>query len=369
MRSPEHTPDGPIRVLIVDDSRAARRMIRRLLSADPEIEVVGEAEDAPSARDAVLQHQPDVMTLDLQMPGMPGINFLERLMRHRPTPVVVITGCEDDARSSMQEEVFARGAVALVPKPHEHYSSAAFAKDAVHAVRAAANRPATTPRAGQRRVELVAMGASTGGTEALCAVFEGLGAANCPVAIVQHMPEAFTRSFAARLDRVGATRVREATQGEIFEPGVALLAPGGAHLAVRRLGDRLQAVLSAEQKVNGHRPSADVLFHSVVRVVGARAVGVLLTGMGDDGARGLKAMRDAGAATIAQDQATSVVWGMPRVAAEIGGASEVLPLPRIGERVGQLAGAPRRGTDGAALRSSAVQSSQIGAGVPRGRVG
>lgn len=327
------------RVLIVEDSVAMRRLLARVIAADPELEVVGEAATATQARDEVLRLRPDVLTLDLNLPGMSGLEFLERLMRHRPTPVVVITGAEDDAQASLENAVFERGAVAMIPKVHEGYTARDFSRDTLRALRAAAGLPEAAqaaPRAEVapearpgRGLELIALGASTGGTEALTQVFQRFERALPPVVIAQHMPEHFTRSFAARLDRLGVLRVHEAAHGQPLLPGTALLAPGGQHLTVKRVGDQLLAQLSGEEKVNGHRPSVDVLFHSVARVAGARCAAALLTGMGDDGARGLKALRDAGAYTIAQDEATSVVWGMPRVAASIGGAVDVLPLPAI----------------------------------------
>jgi two-component system chemotaxis response regulator CheB len=335
MRS-ESTPRA--RVLIVDDSVAMRRIIARVVAADPALEVVGEAATATQARDEVLRLSPDVITLDLNLPGMGGLEFLERLMRHRPTPVVVITGSEDDAQSSLETAVFERGAAAMIPKVHEGYSARDFSRDTLRALRAAAGLPEVAPPAHaappsdprpSRGLELIALGASTGGTEALTQVFQRFERPLPPMVITQHMPEHFTRSFAARLDRVGVVRVHEAAHGQPLLPGHALLAPGGQHLSVKRAGDQLIAQLSGDDKVNGHRPSVDVLFHSAARVVGARCAAALLTGMGDDGARGLKSLRDGGAYTIAQDEATSVVWGMPRVAAALGGAVNVLPLEAI----------------------------------------
>ena len=328
---------GRAKVLIVEDSVAMRRILARVIAADPELEVVGEAATATQARDEVVRLRPDVITLDLNLPGMGGLEFLERLMRYRPTPVVVITGSEDDAQSSLETAVFERGAAAMIPKVHEGYSARDFSRDTLRALRAAAGLPeAVAPRVEApveprpaRGLELIALGASTGGTEALTQVFQRFERTLPPVVIAQHMPEHFTRSFAARLDRVGVVRVHEAAHGQPLLPGHALLAPGGQHLTVKRVGDQLVAQLSGEEKVNGHRPSVDVLFHSVARVAGARCAAALLTGMGDDGARGLKALRDAGAYTIAQDEASSVVWGMPRVAAAIGGAVDVLSLPAI----------------------------------------
>ena len=353
--------NGRARVLIVDDSVAMRRLLARVIAADPELEVVGEAATATQARDEVLRLRPDVITLDLNLPGMGGLEFLERLMRYRPTPVVVITGSEDDAQSSLETAVFDRGAAAMIPKVHDGYSARDFSRDTLRALRAAAGLPeVVAPRVEApveprpaRGLELIALGASTGGTEALTQVFQRFERALPPVVIAQHMPEHFTRSFAARLDRVGVVRVNEAAHGQPLLPGHALLAPGGQHLTVKRVGDQLVAQLSGEEKVNGHRPSVDVLFESVADYAGPNAIGAIRTGMGADGAEGLLAMRNAGAHTLAQDERSCVVFGMPREAIQRGAAEHVVPLDDV---AGLLLGLAAQGPKSAAPAPAATQT-------------
>lgn len=340
-------------VLVVDDSALMRRMLRRVIDSDRDFMVVGEAGSATEALEATARLRPAVITLDVNLPGTRGVEVLRRLRQRDSVPVVVITGCSDDAARSLERRVFDLGASALIPKVHPGYSVKQFARDTMQALRAAANLSPTPSRLSltrASRVELVVIGASTGGTEALAVLFANLERPTPPILIAQHMPEAFTAAFANRLGSMGVMRAAEARHGDRLLPGAALVAPGGRHLKVCRDASGLIAHLSDEEKVNGHRPSVDTLFLSASEVVGDRAVGVLLTGMGDDGARGLKRLRESGAHTIAQDERSSVVWGMPRVAVECGAAAEVLPLREIPEALLALvedrARAVRRHTTG-----------------------
>jgi two-component system chemotaxis response regulator CheB len=327
----------PRRVVVVDDSPTMRALIRNALSAHPGLEVVGEAGDPIEARDIIKALSPDVITLDVEMPNMNGLEFLDRLMRLRPMPVVMVSTLTQrgaDATLAALE----LGAVDCVGKPSSGGPAAFGTLADVVAAAAEANvtarieTPARTKadddyRPGNR---IVSIGSSTGGVEALSTVLAGFPRHCPPTLITQHMPAAFTASFAARLDRNCAPTVVEASDGDIVQPGHVYLAPGGArHLTVRRLGERLALRLVEGDLVSGHRPSVDALFHSVAEAVGPRAVGAILTGMGRDGAEGLLAMRRAGAATIGQDESTCIVFGMPRVAAEIGAVERQLPLSRI----------------------------------------
>lgn len=330
-----------VRVLVVDDSPTMRNLISATLSADPELEVVGSAADALQAREAIKALSPDVITLDVEMPNMNGLDFLEKIMRLRPMPVVMVSTLTQ-AGANVSLSALELGAVDCVGKPTSGFSAReAFAelaekvKMAARArVRGATPRSASGGRADYkpgRRV--VAIGASTGGVEALLTVLSSFPK-NCPPTVItQHMPATFTPSFAARLDRQCAASVCEAFDGAPLEAGHIYLAPGGvAHLEVTGSG-AYRCRLREGEKVEGHRPSVDVLFHSLARYVGAEGVGVILTGMGRDGAQGLKAMRSAGARTIGQDAATCVVHGMPRAAAEIGAIERELPLGAIGAAI------------------------------------
>jgi len=348
--------DKKIRVLIVDDSALMRQALTALLARDRGIEVVGVASDPFIARDKIVSLKPDVLTLDVEMPRMDGLTFLERLMRLHPMPVVMVSsltelGCETTLRA------LELGAVDFVTKPkvdlREHMAE--VAEEVIGKVRAAAGArirpaPAAPARPAPRGVEpapgasspppgsaamirttdrLIAVGASTGGTEAL-REFLAMMPANAPgIVIVQHMPEKFTRSFAERCDQTCTIRVKEAEDGERVLVGHALIAPGNYHMALRRNGAQYYVRVFSDAPVNRHRPSVDVLFESAAECAGRNAVGVIMTGMGADGARGLLSMRQAGAHTIAQDEATCVVFGMPKEAIELGGAESVLPLPRI----------------------------------------
>lgn len=328
-----------IRVLLVDDSTVARKILSQALTRS-DIKVVGEAPDPFAARDRIVELKPDVVVLDVAMPKMDGITFLRRLMRYHPLPVVVCSSWTHEGRE-LAVAAFDAGAVEVIGKPTPEYPFAQMSRDLIDAVRAAAvsrKLPGSTAARAielktRGNVQLVVFGASTGGTIAIETVVRDLPARMPPLLIVQHMPPYITQAFADRLERLSRLQVHEARDGELLEDGVALVAPGGSHMLVQADRGRLIARVRGGPRVNGHRPSVDVLFHSVAEQVGARAVGALLTGMGRDGAEGLLAMRDAGAHTLAQDEATSVVFGMPQAAIELDAADEVAALPEIAERV------------------------------------
>jgi two-component system chemotaxis response regulator CheB len=325
-----------IRVLIVDDSATMRSLIAAVLARDPEIEVVGQAGDPLEARQAIKDLNPDVLTLDVEMPNMNGIEFLEKIMRLRPMPVVMVSTLTVRG-AEVTLEALELGAVDCVAKPStgglEGFQELpakvkAAAQARVRPLRAAP-AVAAAPIAHASDGRLVAIGSSTGGVEALIAIL-GRFPANCPATVVtQHMPASFTASFAARLDRLCAPKVEEAYDGAPLEAGRVYVAPGGAcHLEVAGAA-QLRCRVQPGEPVNGHRPSVDVLFRSAAKTVGARGVGVILTGMGRDGAQGLLAMRQAGARTVGQDEASCVVYGMPKAAFEIGAVARQAPLDRI----------------------------------------
>lgn len=332
----------PIRALIVDDSPTMRALITSLLRRDGEIEVVGTASDAQEAREAIKRLNPDVITLDIEMPNMNGLEFLEKIMRLRPMPVVMVSTLTQ-AGAAETLRALELGAVDCVAKPSNALSARDGLGDLSERVKAAsrarvrpalaASAPLPPPRLFKPSGALVAIGSSTGGVEALLTVL-GRFPENCPPTVItQHMPATFTKSFAARLDRATPAHVEEAYDGAILEPGRIYLAPGGAtHLRVVRAGG-LRCRLSEGDTVSGHRPSVDVLFHSVAESVGAAALGVILTGMGRDGAEGLAAIRAAGGRTLGQNEESCVVYGMPRVAFEIGAVERQLPLEKIGSSI------------------------------------
>lgn len=330
-----------VRALVVDDSRTMRATVGRVLGADPEIEVVGAAQCANSARDLIKQLNPDVITLDVEMPGIDGLDFLERLMRLRPMPVVMLsTLTSRGAEASVQ--ALSLGAFdcmdkAVLGTPAETRLAQLVKTASRHRPRCAPQArpvPAAVHDYRARPGSMIAIGASTGGVEALIELLRGFPA-NCPpTLIVQHMPESFTESFANRLDRLSAPTVTQARPGAVLLEGHVYLAPGGLrHLEVAGTDTKRHCRLVEGDRINGHRPSVDRLFASVARIAGSQATGAILTGMGNDGAKGMKAMRDAGATTIGQDEATSVVYGMPAEAHAIGGVVEQLPLPRIAARL------------------------------------
>ena len=320
----------PIRVLVVDDSATMRAMIRHALRAEPLLLVVGEAADPHEARAAVKALNPDVMTLDIEMPGMDGLDFLEKIMRLRPMPVVMVsTLTARGADASLR--ALELGAFDCVDKADLQGPALAHTVRAAAGARPRARTMLQTPHRAEMRGQgrLVAIGASTGGVEALLAIVSHLPGNAPPVVITQHMPAAFTGGLARRLDRAGAARVAEAEDGAPLLPGHVYLAPGGmAHLLVSGGASTgpWRCRLRAGDLVNGHRPAVDTLFASVAQAAGAQGVGVILTGMGRDGAKGLLAMRQAGARTLGQDEASSVVYGMPRVAAELNAVERQVPL-------------------------------------------
>lgn len=331
-----------IRVLVVDDSSTMRQLVTRALEADPGIEVAGAAKSAIEARDLIKQLSPDVMTLDVEMPEMDGLSFLEKVMRLRPMPVVMVSTLTA-VGTETAVAALALGAIDCVVKPTAE-NPRSF-EDLPAKVKVAARvkrRPPSveaadhSPRVGtsyQPDGKIIAIGSSTGGVEALIAVLTKFPA-NCPPTVItQHMPPVFTKNLAVRLDRMCAPHVEEATNGAPLKTGVVYLAPGGeVHLEVAGRST-LTCVLKPGELVNGHCPSVDRLFSSVARAAGPRAVGALLTGMGRDGAQGLLEMRRAGARTFAQDEASSVVYGMPRAAVELGAAEHQYSLARIGHAV------------------------------------
>jgi len=342
-----------IRVLVVDDSPLVRRLFRDGLAQDPQIEVVAEAPDPFAARDLIVELKPDVLTLDIEMPRMDGLTFLRKLMKHYPLPVVICSSLTR-AGSDKALEALDAGAVEVLSKNRESgldlvLELRAKVKAAAHArVRRRVPSSAATTTAppagltlGGARRRLIAIGSSTGGPEALQRVLSPLPAETPGVVVVQHMPPMFTTSLAARLDRLCRLVVREASDGDPVAPGTVLIAPGDRHLVVRRGAAGLRVEVRDGPRIGLHKPSVDVLFRSVAEVVGADAVGVILTGMGRDGAAGLKQMHDAGAHTIAQDEVTCVVHGMPREAVALGGVTEEAALDDIPRRlVRALAGAP-----------------------------
>ncbi|MGL6213343.1 protein-glutamate methylesterase/protein-glutamine glutaminase [Billgrantia desiderata] len=344
-----------IKVLCVDDSALIRDLLSEIINSQPDMEVVAVAPDPLVARDLIKQHNPDVLTLDVEMPRMDGLDFLERLMRLRPMPVLMVSSLTQ-AGSEITLRALELGALDFVAKPSLGIRSGMleYANDIAEKIRAAAkSRPRqarqaqAAPRAALKAPlvsseKLIIIGASTGGTEAIRAVLEPLPANSPAILITQHMPGGFTRSFAERLNRLCSITVKEASDGERVLPGHAYIAPGDAHLKLARSGANYVARLDDGPPVNRHRPSVDVLFHSAATQAGRNAIGVILTGMGKDGAAGLLEMRQAGSATLAQDEASCVVFGMPREAIALGGAVEVVGLDDIPERLMALVAASGR---------------------------
>jgi two-component system, chemotaxis family, protein-glutamate methylesterase/glutaminase len=348
-----------IKVMIVDDSALVRQVVSLALAREPGIEVIATASDPVFAIDKLRQQWPDVIVLDIEMPRMDGISFLRKIMTERPTPVIICSSlAENGAQATF--DAMAAGAVTIITKPKAGLKS--FLEDAsndiVQAIREAAranlralprnmpanasfNRPKLSadvviapgePTAMARTTDqLIAIGTSTGGTQALEAVLTRLPATCLGIVIVQHMPEKFTAMFAERLNGLCDLEVREARNGDRVMPGRALIAPGGRHMMLKRSGAQYQVEVVDGPLVNRHKPSVDVLFRSVAKFAGANALGIIMTGMGDDGARGMKEMHDAGARTIAQDEASCVVFGMPKEAIKLGGVDDVMPLDRVPE--------------------------------------
>ncbi len=340
-----------IKVLVIDDSALVRDILTKGLSADPGLEVVGSAADVFIGRDLIIKLKPDVLTLDIEMPRMDGIEFLRRLMPQFPLPVVVVSSLTQRGKYITMQALEA-GAIDFVPKPASdvarglnemmtelrtkikiastanvaHWKNKKFdiseikKKDDVASAKALA----------ESTDKVIAIGASTGGTEAILKVISQLPPTVPGIVIVQHMPKGFTRTFAERLNEVSYINVKEAEDGDRILNGRAYIAPGDFHVKVYRSGGQYKIQVLEGEKVNGHRPAVDVMMFSVAENVAANAFGVILTGMGNDGAQGLKAMKEAGAKTLGQNQATSVVYGMPKVAYELGAVDNQLPLDEIG---------------------------------------
>jgi two-component system, chemotaxis family, protein-glutamate methylesterase/glutaminase len=330
-----------IRVLIVDDSAIVRKMLAEALASEPDFEVVGTAPDPYVARDKILSLRPDVLTLDVEMPRMDGLTFLKKLMRFHPLPVIVISSL---AQSSSQTalEALQCGAVEVLAKPGGPYSVGELKQDLPQKVRAAAQarvgpaKPQSAPPlavplvlSGASTSTVIAIGASTGGTEAIREVLTAMPANMPGIVIVQHIPPVFSLAFANRLNDLCKLRVKEAADGDRLTPGLALIAPGNFHMTLVKAGGEYRVSIQDGPRVCYQRPSVDVLFESVAKVAKGDAIGAILTGMGADGAQGLLQMKRAGARTIAQDEASCVVFGMPREAIRMGGVDRVLPLNRM----------------------------------------
>ncbi|MBL8669597.1 MAG: chemotaxis response regulator protein-glutamate methylesterase [Alphaproteobacteria bacterium] len=353
----DEAPGRPTRVVVVDDSALIRQLLAELIGAEPDMEVVGVASDPIVARHMIKTFSPDVITLDIEMPRMDGLDFLERLMRLRPMPVVMVSSLtESGAEATLR--ALELGAVDFVAKPKLdlRVGMEGLRDELVRKVRAASrakvrapsdrSAPAIAPSLGYRSTEtIVAIGASTGGVEALRDVICALPADAPATLVVQHMPEKFTATFAARLDGMAAVHVSEASDGARVLPGHVYIAPGSYHLSLARSGANYVCEVRDGAPVSGHRPSVDVLFNSVARVAGQRSIGVILTGMGRDGADGLLAMRNAGAATLGEDASSCVVYGMPKAASQAGAVERELPLSKMGAEILRLAA-----TKGRAIR-------------------
>jgi two-component system chemotaxis response regulator CheB len=335
-----------VRTIVVDDSPSMQKLIAAVLEGDPEIKVIGTAANPEEARKMIKALDPDVITLDIEMPGMNGLDFLERLMRLRPMPVVMISSW---TRKGADATIAALeiGAFSCLPKPRmddeaalqemcDNVKAAAAAKTMIRQRRGAPAAPQEAPvRSGQGikmpGLDVIAIGASTGGVEALTEVLTGFPADCPPTLVTQHMPEHFTRSFAERLNRLCGPTVEEASDGMPLRPGHVYIAPGAVgHLTVSGRTERICRIVAGELR-SGHMPSVDVMFESVARAYGRKCAAALLTGMGSDGAEGMLALKNAGARTIAQDRATSLVYGMPAAAARIGAAKEILPINEIAD--------------------------------------
>jgi two-component system, chemotaxis family, protein-glutamate methylesterase/glutaminase len=348
----------PIKVLVVDDSAIVRKIFTQELSKYTDILVIGTAPDPYVARDKIVKLKPDVITLDIEMPRMDGLSFLRKLMKYHPVPTIIVSSLTQK-NSEMALEAMECGAVEVLAKPGGSYSVGDMSVQLVEKIRAAAqvrmlppgSRPpealkATPPPSGlfsksltQTTHKIIGIGASTGGTEALKTVLTQMPPSSPGIVIVQHMPPRFTTAFANRLDGLCQIEVREAKNGDSLHPGLALIAPGNYHMVLKRSGARYYVEVKTGPLVCHQRPSVDVLFHSIAQYAGANAVGVIMTGMGADGARGIVEMHGAGARTIAQDEASCVVFGMPKEAIRQGGVDRVVALTDIPPAIFQMLGA------------------------------
>ncbi len=335
-----------IKVLIVDDSAVVREIFSAELSKDPELEVVGTAIDPYIARDKILKLNPHVITLDVEMPRMDGITFLRKLMRYHPLPVIIVSSLTPKG-GQLALEALNAGAVDVLCKPGSAYSVGDMSVELIDKIKSAAavdmrkyipmvtSETQATPRLSVIKTtnKVVAIGASTGGTQALQKVLSALPTNAPGIVIVQHMPEHFTRSFAQRLNEVCAIEVKEAENNDSVIPGRALIAPGNKHMLLRRSGARYYVEVKTGPLVSRHRPSVEVLFNSVAQSAGQNAIGVIMTGMGADGADGMLKMKQSGAVTIAQDEASCVVFGMPKEAIKRGGVDYIVSLDKIPETI------------------------------------
>lgn len=334
-----------IRVLIVDDSATARHILKDILESDKRISVIGLASDAYIARDMVVELKPDVICLDVEMPRMDGLTFLQKLMIHFPTPVVMVSSLtRKSARVTL--DAFEAGAIDYVEKPHSHIYDGkdAIKEELIQKVIDAsyARVQKMTPHTllvtnkqsiAQTTKKVIAIGSSTGGTEALKVILRSLPLSSPAVVIVQHIPDSFMRALAARLNDLCAIDIKVAKNGDFLETGVAYLAQGGRHMVLRRSGSRYFVEIGEGRAISGHCPSVDVLFNSVSKIAGPNAIGVILTGMGNDGAHGLYNMHQSGAKTIAQSEESCVVFGMPKEAIKLGGVDMVVPLSAISSTI------------------------------------
>lgn len=334
-----------IRVLIVDDSATARSLLKSVLESETGIEVVGTAPDAYVARDMIVSLRPDVICLDVEMPRMDGITFLKKLMQHMPTPVVMVSSLtRSGAKTTL--DALESGAIDFVAKPHANIYDGIdeIKSELIEKVKSASKVNVRhlvskniniTPLASLSETtnKIVAIGASTGGTEALKEVITKMPSNSPAIVIVQHMPPKFTKSFADRLNELSQINVVEASNQEPLTNGKAIIAPGAYHMVLRRTGSKYFVEIGDGKKVSGHKPSVDVLFNSVAKVAGSNAVGVILTGMGADGAKGLLNMKKSGATTIGQDESSCVVYGMPKVAYNLGAVDRQVPLDRVAEEI------------------------------------
>jgi two-component system chemotaxis response regulator CheB len=335
-----------IKVLIVDDSILFREVLQRGISSDPDIDVVATASDPYDARDKIIEYEPDVMTCDVEMPKMNGIEFIQKLMPQYPLPVIVVSGISGTVFDAMEA-----GAVEFVGKPDLASAKNVenFVNDLVGKIKIASNAKVQkhnaelVPGKLENRklndtIKLIAMGASTGGTEALYQILKKLPADMPGIVVVQHIPANFSRMFAERLNSSVELSVREAKTGDYVERGLVLIAPGDKHMIVKKAGSKFKIECFEDGKVNGHCPSVDVLFESVAKEAGGNSIGVILTGMGYDGAKGLMSMRRRGARTIGQDEKSCVVYGMPKVAYNIGAVEKQAPLDSIAHAIYSLLG-------------------------------
>lgn len=337
-----------IKVLIVDDSAIVRKILSGELSKEPDLEIVGTAPDAYVARDKIVRLKPDVILLDIEMPRMDGLTFLKKLMRYHPLPVIIVSSLTPKG-SRAALKALEIGAVEVMCKPGGPYSVEEMKDDLVQKIRAATkvkfikrethpSKPIKAPLASflsdiETTNKVIAIGSSTGGTEALRYILSQFPPNSPGTVIVQHMPPGFTKTFADSLNEIAQIRVKEAKEGDSVIPGIALLAPGNFHMLLKRSGARYFVEIKKGPRVQHQRPSVDVLFTSVAECAGANAIGVILTGMGSDGARGLLNMKKNGAKTLAQDEESCIVFGMPKEAIKIGAVDKVVPLSRIPEEI------------------------------------